>query len=264
MGKFIDLTGQRFGRLTVLNRAPDFGSGRKRVTMWRCQCDCGKTIDVRAHALRNGHTRSCGCLVPESHVRTHGDSSSRLHRIWSAMKQRCKNPKSSAFDCYGGRGIRVCPEWDESYESFQVWAIANGYRDDLTIDRIDVNGNYCPENCRWVDMPTQSNNRRSSARLEYNGESHTIREWAEITGISDGTIRTRIYTRKWPVEKALSTPVAESYALYSTENSKGRRRVYLWLDTPIADKLSALYEGDIVRMSDAVNAILTQQFDLPS
>lgn len=264
MGKFIDLTGKRFGKLTVLNRAPDFGSGRDRETMWRCQCDCGKTTDVRGVSLRNGHTRSCGCLQPESHVILHGDCNSRLYSIWRAMRQRCKNPKSGVYASYGGRGITVCPEWDKSYETFRGWALANGYRDDLTIDRIDVNGNYCPENCRWADLPTQFNNKRDSIRLVYNGESRSIREWSEITGISATTIRTRIYTRKWSAEKALSTPVSESYCLRSEETAKGRRRVYFWLDDPIAEKLSGLYDGDIVRMSDAVNAILAQYLGSPS
>lgn len=264
MGKFIDLTGKRFGKLTVLNRAPDYGSGSRRVTMWHCQCDCGKTTNVRGHALRNGHTRSCGCLQPESHVTTHGASYTRLYRTWLSMKQRCENPNSSVYSSYGGRGIKICDEWRSAFAPFQSWAFANGYRDDLTIDRIDVNGDYCPENCRWADLPTQFNNKRDSICLAYNGESHSIREWSEITGISAPTIRTRIYTRKWSVEKALSTPVLESYSLRSEETARGRKRVYFWLDEPIAEKLSTLYRGDIVRMSDAVNAILAQHLGFPS
>jgi len=152
---------------------------------------------------------SCGCFwyetVPsinhEKNVR-HGETKTRLHRIWSNLRFRCNNPSCYRYKDYGGRGIKVCQEWSD-YETFRDWALNNGYSDELTIDRIDVNGNYEPSNCRWVDSKTQSNNMRVNHKITYNGETHTIAEWSRITGIGWTTIRYRIKS-DWPIEKALT------------------------------------------------------------
>ena len=182
--------------------------------MWKCRCDCGKVTTVRARSLWSGNTRSCGCLQKEKASKigkamhtTHGGSGTRLNKIYRAIKQRCNNPQNPAYENYGGRGITVCAEWLNSFEAFRDWALANGYRDDLTIDRIDNDGPYCPENCRWVTMKQQGNNRRSNRVLTYNGENHTITEWAELTGINLHTLMGRLYVRGWNVEKALTTKV---------------------------------------------------------
>ena len=143
-GKAIDLTGQRFGRLTVLERA---GTDSRREAVWRCICTCGNEIYVQGHHLRCGNTQSCGCLRVDT-ATTHGESRSRLYHIWFGMKTRCYNPNTKDFKNYGGRGITVCPEWLYDFPAFQKWAIANGYRDDLTIDRIDNDKGYSPDNCR--------------------------------------------------------------------------------------------------------------------
>lgn len=163
MGKLIDLTGQRFGKLTVIERA---GTKNKHVT-WRCICDCGKETIVKGNSLTSGLTRSCGCLYRAinqagAHT-THGGSADRLYNIWRAMRQRCQNPNSTKFADYGGRGIRVCGEW-QSYPAFRDWALSHGYADDLSIDRIDFNGNYEPNNCRWATVKVQNNNRRPRKR----------------------------------------------------------------------------------------------------
>ena len=202
--RIIDLTGQRFGRLIVVRF---IGTSKARQAIWRCQCDCGKETDVRASSLRCGDTTSCGCLQREvsKEVNTkHGEAHSRLHNIWGQMKGRCENPKNHAFEHYGARGIAVCDEWKE-YANFRDWAMLNGYRESLSIDRIDNDKGYSPDNCRWTTMKKQSNNRRSNHTISFNGETHTLEEWASIKGLKYGTLSSRINRYHWSIEKALTT-----------------------------------------------------------
>lgn len=208
MPKLKDLTGQRFGRLTVLKRVENIG----RQTAWLCQCECGSTKIVTGSNLHGGKARSCGCLwneiVPnrnrEANLR-HGESGSKLHKTWTNMRYRCNNPNCKSYKDYGGRGISVCEEWN-SYEAFRDWSLQNGFAEGLSIDRIDVNGNYEPSNCRWVSDKVQHNNTRKNNYLTMNGETHTIQEWSEITGIKWTTLKARI-EMGWTVEKALTKEV---------------------------------------------------------
>ena len=163
--KFIDLTGQKFGRLTVLKLDYKVKKGTHTRNYWLCECDCGNTKIVEGGCLKYGNTKSCGCYniekIKERSIK-HNLSSSRINSIYRGIKKRCYNKNCKTYKNYGGRGITICDEWLSDFKSFYNWAMANGYKDDLTIDRIDVNSNYEPSNCRWVDMKVQANNRRNS------------------------------------------------------------------------------------------------------
>ena len=169
MGALKDLTGQRYGRLVVIERA---GSSTKREATWKCLCDCGKTIISPGYNLRSGNTNSCGCLNSEEvrkRFTTHNMSRRRLYVVWGGMIQRCYYLKHERYYQYGGRGITVCDEWRNDFQAFYDWAMANGYdenahRGQCTIDRIDNDKGYCPENCRWADMKTQRHNRSDSKK----------------------------------------------------------------------------------------------------
>jgi hypothetical protein len=191
MGKAIDMTGRRCGRLTVKKRADNVvsKSGKSILAAWECLCDCGNTTIVIGASLRNGNTASCGCLqkqVVSKRMKTHGGSRTRLYEIWCGMKKRCNNPSSNIYEHYGGRGVRVCEEWEGSFVAFREWAIDSGYSDSLSIDRIDTNGNYCPDNCRWATDVEQKNNMRTNNRITYNGATKTAAEWRRYLGITKG------------------------------------------------------------------------------
>lgn len=200
-----DLTGQRFGRLVVISRAPNHVCpGGSYSVVWNCVCDCGNRVQVLANSLRNGNNKSCGCYRRDKRTR-HRRTHTRLYNIWENMKQRCRNPNNRQYADYGGRGICVCDEW-LNFEVFYQWALSNGYNDSLSIDRIDNDKGYTPDNCRWTDATTQANNRRFCWYITYNGETRTASQWAEIAGISADLFRGRLY-RGWSVERALSTPI---------------------------------------------------------
>jgi hypothetical protein len=160
----LDLSDRRFGRLTVVGQAaakPD------KAIWWKCICDCGASKEARGADLNRGFVTSCGCWraeMPKTRA-THGGANTRLYRIWQAMKDRTSNPRAGRYSYYGGRGISVCPEWME-FSVFQSWSLANGYDDNLSIDRIDNDGNYEPSNCRWATQKMQVNNRRSKSEME--------------------------------------------------------------------------------------------------
>jgi len=206
MSRLIDLTGQRFGRLTVVSRAENDKRGSAK---WLCLCDCGNTCVVFSGNLMRGHTKSCGCYNIETVTArsiTRGGRHTRLYRIWCAMKYRCTNPSAIRYSNYGGRGIKVCPEWERSFPAFQEWALKNGYSEGLSIDRIDNNLGYFPENCRWVDALTQNRNRGYCRRLIFNGKEQTVSAWAVETGISAKVIYDRL-DAGWSVERTLTEPV---------------------------------------------------------
>ena len=208
--KVLDLTGQKFNRLTVIKRVENKGKN----PMWLCRCDCGNETIVRGSHLTNNKIKSCGCYnkeVASKRLSTHLKSKTKLYKIWQNMKKRCYNEYSTHYQNYGGRGIKVCNEWLDDFMNFYNWAMANGYKEpkkshDITIDRINNNGNYEPSNCRWVDMKIQTNNRRHNHLITYKNETHTMSEWCDITGITKGALEYRL-SAGWNIEKALTTPV---------------------------------------------------------
>ena len=185
--------GDKYGRLTAV--------GPSRPGYWMFQCECGGTKESVPSKVSEGYVKSCGCLrhdiMLERNKPTHGESGTRLYRIWRSMKKRCGVPNTHAYERYGGRGIRVCQEWRDSYPAFSEWAKSNGYQDDLTIDRIDGDGNYCPENCRWVDMVTQERNRCNTRRAFFEGELRPLGEIRDMTGVPYYTLYKRIIKQGW-------------------------------------------------------------------
>ncbi len=206
MSKYRDLTGQKFGRLTCIK---DVGRNKRWNRVWLCKCDCGNEVKVSSSDLIQGSIQSCGCLRAEllrKRRTKHGLSGTRLYNIWCDMKRRCMNPTRIAFDRYGGRGITVCDEWME-FEPFYKWAMENGYRDGLTLERINNDKGYSPDNCKWATHKEQARNMRTSIYLTYNGKKMTIAEWAEILGVKRETLWNRLNNLGWAIEKAITEPI---------------------------------------------------------
>lgn len=204
--KLDDLTGKRFGKLTVITRHIDKS---KQYTLWECKCDCGNTVLVRANMLKHGRTKSCGCLRAESNIlkkTTHGKSGTRLYAVWSGMKGRCYNPNNHNYKRYGMRGIVVCDSWRDSFENFSDWAISHGYQPGLSIERIDNDGNYCPENCTWSNTKGQNNNRSVSRNFSYNGKTQNLSQWCAELGIPYFRTWQRIVKYGYSFEEALFIP----------------------------------------------------------
>lgn len=205
MGRIKNLVGQRFGQLEVISQA---GVAKDRHILWLCRCDCGNEIICGGNVLKSGNTRSCGCFQKEGarqRQRTHGLSGTKLYNIYYSMLARCYNSKNTAFVYYGKRGIKVCKEWKENLLHFVSWSSNNGYKEHLTLDRIDNDGDYTPENCRWITMKEQSKNKRKKL-IDFNNEKHSLKEWSVLLNIPYATLHRRL-KHKWPIEKAFTTPV---------------------------------------------------------
>lgn len=191
MPKKLELIGKKFNRWTVLWKIKI----RKPGTHWICKCDCGNFGICKGADLKTGNTKSCGCLHKEMASKSnkkHGLYKTKLYRVWHAMKDRCYNHNDKKYTNYGGRGITVCNQWKYNFADFYSWAISNGYKEGLSIDRINNNGNYEPSNCRFADVYTQANNKTTNTFLTYKGESKTLSQWARETGIDNDTIKWRI------------------------------------------------------------------------
>lgn len=201
-----DLTGQKFNMLTVKS----FAFIRETHAYWNCICDCGKETIVSGSKLIRGITKSCGCLgrtVSRKRMTTNnGYSKTRIYRIYIGIKRRCCNPNDKSYPYYGGRGIKICDEWLKDSKVFIEWAKSSGYNDNLSIDRIDVNGNYEPKNCRWVTAKSQANNRTNNLFITFKGKTMTAAEWCESKGWNRHIIPERL-RKGWSLEKSMTTPL---------------------------------------------------------
>lgn len=211
--KGINDIGKKYGRLTVIE---DLGIKEKNKTKERwikCQCDCGKIINLPRAIVISGNTSSCGCLKKDSliernkrNAKLKGDSKSkheRLYNIWNAMKNRCNSSSNIHYSLYGGRGISVCKEWEDWFV-FKDWALTHGYTNELTIDRIDGNGNYCPDNCRWVSYKEQANNISRNKIIEYNGKRQTLSQWCDELDLNYNRVKARLNTCNYTIEEAFT------------------------------------------------------------
>lgn len=211
----LDLSNKVFGRLTVLYQTDKRIDGK---VVWHCMCECGNEIDVQSYSLTSGNTKSCGCFRREklkelytTHGGTGKDGIEKLYWIWYSMKMRCNNPNNSHYKNYGARGITVCKEWEHDYAAFRKWSYDNGYDENLgrkycSIDRIDNDKGYSPDNCRWTDSFTQANNTSTVRHFKFNEEEHTLSEWAKILNMPYHTLKDRIQ-KKWSVERAFTQPI---------------------------------------------------------
>ncbi|KKK59795.1 hypothetical protein LCGC14_3030790 [marine sediment metagenome] len=199
----IDLTSKKFGRLTVIKRVD---KNKSRNYRWLCKCDCGKEKIILGYNLKNGHTKSCGCLLKEGNNTTHSHSKTKTYHSWHNMIRRCTNFNDLSYHNYGGRGITVCKRWRNSFENF-LEDMGEPPTDSHSIDRINNNGNYCRENCQWTTRKEQNRNKRDSHLETYNGKTQCLSAWAEETGIAYWTLCARINKLGWSIEKALTTPV---------------------------------------------------------
>lgn len=177
------MIGKKFNMLTVLEELPKRKHGAR---VYRCKCDCGNFKDVRSDMLKSGKTKSCGCL----HTK-HGKRDTKIYHVFAEIKQRCYNKSSKSYPNYGERGIKVCDEWLNDFMTFYDWSVSHGYKEGLSIDRIDNNGNYDPSNCRWTDRKTQNNNRRNNTYISYNGKTQTLAQWGKELNIDQHTISAR-------------------------------------------------------------------------
>lgn len=217
------MIGQKYGRLTVEKVIYQKG----KATRVDCLCECGNRKQIIISDVRSGHTKSCGCLQKESISMVgykHGLSAKdyRLYSIWSKVLTRCNNPKTKEYKDYGGRGIKVCDEWQGEHgaENFFEWSYSHGYVEPLTLERIDVNGNYEPSNCKWIPKGEQVNNTRRTNRYTYKGETLTLNEFAEKYNLNIIRLRSRVYGLKWDIARAIEEPRHERFDEYNANRRK--------------------------------------------
>jgi tRNA-binding EMAP/Myf-like protein len=209
----IDMVGKKYNFLTVIEDLPPrISKGGFSTRMVLCECECGKRVKVQAQHLRTGNTLSCGCKARDFTIlykTTHGLSKTRIFKIWQGMKRRCSKNAGEVGKYYYDKGIRVCKEWSEDFMNFYNWAMEHGYSEELTIDRIDYNGDYEPKNCRWVDYKTQNNNKSNNIIVSYKGETMSLTQWAERYGVPSRVFHSR-KRKGWDTETIFNTPYKQT------------------------------------------------------
>lgn len=195
-----DLTGQKFNRLTVI----EFSHTKNRKSFWMCECICGNKKVIRSDSLKDGNVKSCGCLNFENGTVTHNMSKTKIYHVWATMKNRCKNSNDKNFHHYGGRGITYCDEW-EKFELFYEWAVDNGYKEGLTLERVDVNGDYEPINCIWITHAEQQNNKRDNVLITYRNKTQNIAQWARELGITFNLLYGRLQKYNMDLNKVIKS-----------------------------------------------------------
>lgn len=213
-----DLTGKRFGKLTVISKVKKESKSER--TKWLCKCDCGNTTIVPTYRLTGGETQSCGCKRYESKNMKHGMKNTRIYSIWCDMKKRCNNPNSKNYKNYGARGIKVCDEWSSDFMSFYSWSIKNGYKGSLSIDRIDNDKGYSPDNCRWVTRKEQNNNRRNTVFVEIDGKSVPLSFACEKANAKRSVIWKRIRNSGMTFDEAIEKGIPEERNHYEPIDKK--------------------------------------------
>lgn len=233
-----DLIGKKFGRLTVESYSHNIKkeNGIGLLHYYNCSCECGNNCKVERNSLKNGNTKSCGCIHTEQLIKRNKDNAKlngdsvkykRLHNIYNAMINRCYSKSNKRYKDYGERGIKICEEWLNDWLNFRDWALSNGYNDSLTIDRRNVDGNYEPNNCRWVNMKIQANNKTNNKYLTYKGETKTLSEWCEELDLPYHTIKARINKLGMSVEEAFNTPKKWKEYSYGEGVEKIGNKIYL-------------------------------------
>lgn len=213
--KRINLVGQRFGRLLVIDTADSLNGH----TRWKCKCDCGNECVVHSTSLKSGNTTSCGCYKTENAKKLYSgvrQNDKRLYAVWNGIKQRCSNKNNCSYHNYGGRGIEMDAEWSANYEAFYNWAIRSGYKKGMEIDRIDNNGNYCEDNCRFVSRDIQANNKRNVKLYTIDGVTKSLAQWCKQYGKDYYHVRQRVVKLGWPILDALIIPKNQKHNRYKS------------------------------------------------
>ena len=206
-----EIIGKKFGRLTPIKKVESYvdPKSNQKSSMFLCKCDCGNEKEIRLTCFKSGHTKSCGCYNVENRTKwvkameTHGECKTAEYKCWAGTKTRCYNKKNNRYKGYGGKGVKVCGRWLNSYENFLA-DMGRKPSPQHSIDRIDVNGDYCPENCRWATRKEQANNTINTLHIEYNGEIKPLSVWAKLYNINRQTLHSRIYKCKMPIDKAIN------------------------------------------------------------
>lgn len=252
------MIGEKYGKLTVLKLDKERSGKRK---YYICQCDCGNLKSVRDDCLKSGNTKSCGCLIKEINSSKTQHTKEKLYYVWAGMKSRCNNPNANGYEDYGGRGITVCDEWngEHDYINFKIWAMNNGYEEGLSIDRIDVNGNYEPNNCRWVTQKIQTRNMRNNLNITYKGETHVLQDWAEILNINPNTLYHRIYTLHWNICDAFENHNKDNYKNGLNKANEKNKQNYMKKRNEIINMIKEIKKNKNI---DEILNIIKKEFNI--